>query len=76
MFDSFAEAARLDRPFALSAAVALDALSQTAAHAADTLRERAARTSENLCAERPRDRLGPRDALIARHNVQSVLRLK
>lgn len=71
------EAAGLFRPVALSAAVLLDAVAVRAADSARILREPAsARNGGRLAAERPRDRLGPRDELMARQHVPESWRIK
>ena len=77
MYDQNLEASRLIRPISLHAAALLDAVSQTAARTACALREPAsARNGGRLEAERPRDRLGPRDALIARQQIPDSWRIK
>lgn len=77
MYDSFPEASRLIRPITLHAAALLEAVSVTSAQGARALREPdAARNGGRLEAERPRDRLGPRDHLVARHRVTDSWRIK
>jgi len=77
MYDQNSEATSLFRPVALSAAVLLDAVAVRAADSARLLREAApASNGGRLAAERPRDRLGPRDALMARQHIPESWRIK
>ena len=77
MYDSFSEASRLVRPITLHAAAMLEAVSVASAQGARALRDpQPARNGGRLEAERPRDRLGPRDHLVARHRVTDSWRLK
>jgi len=76
MYDRTTEAFGLNRPLALNAAVALDALSRGAANAAQTLRASASGSADRSRCERPRDRLGPREQLLRAHDATSAWRLK
>lgn len=76
MYDT-TEARGLIRPINLRAAALLDAVAQTAAGAAEVLREPTpARNGGRLEAERPRDRLGPADRLRTQHHVPETWRIK
>jgi len=77
MYDQNPEAIRLTRPFALSAADVLDVVAEAAGRSACRLRDQAeARNGGRLAAERPRDRLGPSDALLSRQHAPDTWRIK
>ena len=77
MYDQNSEAQRLLRPMALSAANLLDGIAMRASSSARSLREAApAANGGRLAAERPRDRLGPRDRLFSRHRIPDTWRIK
>lgn len=77
MYDQNPEALRLSRPLFLSVADVLDVVAASAERSACLLRDRAeAHNGGRLAAERPRDRLGPHDALLARHEVPDAWRIK
>jgi len=77
MYDQNPEALRLTRPLVLSTADVLDAIAASAGRSARFLRARAESTNRGrLAAERPRDRLGPRDALLLGHQIPDACRIK
>lgn len=79
MYDN-TEAVRLNRSFALNAAAALDVVARSASSAAQQLRASvdlsALPASARSRAERPRDRLGPRERSLHGYDPQRAWRLK